>query len=132
NHSQVILRSDKPTGPFVPWEKNPIMTQRDLDPKRPNPITSTGHADLFIGPDNNWYAVYLAARPYEGNYYNTGRETFISPVTWTEDGWPVIIPKGEEVKYEYTFNWKETPLEGAYPLNQNFTYKTNFTKLDDS
>jgi xylan 1,4-beta-xylosidase len=132
NHSQVILRSDSPTGPFVPWEKNPIMSQRDLDPKRANPITSTGHADLFIGPDNNWYAVYLAVRPYEGNHYNTGRETFISPVSWTEDGWPVIIPKGQEVKYEHTFNWKEQPIKGSYPLNENFTYKTKFDKLDDS
>lgn len=132
NHSQVIFRSHQPTGPFTPWDKNPIMTQRDLDPSRPHPVTSTGHADLFIGPDNNWYAVYLAVRPYEGNHYNTGRETFISPVTWTEDGWPVIIPEGEEVKYSYTFNWKEQPLEGAYPLNGNFRFKTALHQLDNS
>lgn len=132
NHSQVIFRSDKPTGPFHPWDKNPIMTQRDLDPDRPKPVTSTGHADLFIGPDNNWYAVYLAVRPYEDNHYNTGRETFISPVTWTADGWPVIIPKGEEVKYSYTFNWKEQPLKDTYPLNGNFRYKADFAHPDNS
>jgi len=86
NHSQVIFRTRSLSEPFVPWEKNPILTQRDLDPNRPNPVTSTGHADLFIGPDGNWYSVFLGVRPYEGNHYNTGRETFLLPVTWTEDG----------------------------------------------
>ena len=46
NHSEVILRSDSPMGPFKAWDKNPILTQRHLDPNRPMPITCAGHADL--------------------------------------------------------------------------------------
>jgi alpha-N-arabinofuranosidase len=99
DHSQVIFRSKSVTGPFVPWDRNPILTQRDLDGTQPQAVTATGHADLVIGPDGNWWSVFLACRPYGGRYYNTGRETFLLPVKWTDDGWPVILPPGERVPY---------------------------------
>lgn len=130
NHSQVILRSDKPTGPFIPYEKNPILTQRDLDPNRPFPITSTGHAELVEGPDGLTYAIFLAVRPYSDNFYNTGRETFIAPVKWT-DGWPVINPDSEEVKYEYTASFKEIKDKNTIPQSGNFAYRTLFDKKID-
>ena len=99
NHSQVIFRSKSPTGPFTPWEKNPILTQRNLDGTVPQAVTTTGHADMVVGPDGNWWSVFLACRPYAGHYYNTGRETFMLPVRWTDDGWPLILPPGERVPY---------------------------------
>ncbi|MFD1628858.1 glycoside hydrolase family 43 protein [Pseudopedobacter beijingensis] len=126
NHSQVIFRSKDVKGPFIPWDKNPILTQRNLSPNRPNPITSTGHADLVEGPDGNTYAVFLAVRPYSGDYYNTGRETFIAPVKWTEDGWPIINPDHKEIQYEYTFNWKEQTEKAPFPLNGNFQQRYIF------
>jgi xylan 1,4-beta-xylosidase len=89
-HSQVILRSKNVDGPYTPWEKNPILTQRDLSADVPDASTCTGHADLVIGPDNNWWAVFLAVRPYQGRFSPMGRETYLLPVKWTEDGWPVI------------------------------------------
>jgi xylan 1,4-beta-xylosidase len=98
-HSQVILRSQAPTGPFVPWEKNPILTQRDLDGNAPRAVTCTGHADFVIGPDGNWWSVFLACRPYAPDRWATGRETFLLPVKWTDDGWPQILPPGERVPY---------------------------------
>jgi len=132
NHSQVILRSKSATGPYVPYENNPILTQRDLDPNRPNPITSTGHAELVEGPDGKTYAIFLAVRPYEGNFYNTGRETFIAPVKWT-NGWPVINPDLKEVQYQYSADYKEIKQAGAPPQNGNFSYRTTFDKkLDQS
>jgi len=39
-HSVVIFRSKSLEEPFVPYEHNPILTQRDLDPSRPNPIAN--------------------------------------------------------------------------------------------
>ena len=123
NHSQVIFRTKSLNEPFVPWTGNPILTQRDLDPNRKDPITSTGHADLFIGPDNNWYAVYLAVRPYTGNHYNTGRETFLSPVTWTADGWPVILEKGKEVQRSLTLPWKEQAIAPVHRSDYNTDFK---------
>ena len=97
-HSQVVLRSRKPDGPYEPWSGNPILTQRDLPRDRPNPVTSAGHADLVQLPDGSWAATFLAVRPYEGDFYNTGRETFLLPVDWSGD-WPVILKPGEVIPY---------------------------------
>ncbi|TPG43612.1 glycoside hydrolase family 43 protein [Sphingomonas koreensis] len=98
NHSQVIFRSDSLNGPFRPAPPaiNPILTQRDLDPGRRDPVTSAGHADLVRLADDSWWAVFLATEPYAGDLYNTGRETFLLPVTW-RDGWPVILRHGQAV-----------------------------------
>lgn len=97
NHSQVIFRSKSVAGPFVPWVGNPILTQRGLDETVPDAVSSTGHADLVEGPDGGWWAVFLGCRPYARGLYYTGRETFLLPVRWTGDGWPVILPAGERV-----------------------------------
>ncbi|MGA9658984.1 MAG: glycoside hydrolase family 43 protein [Asticcacaulis sp.] len=96
NHSEVIFRSKDVFGPYEPSKNNPILTQRDLDPKRPSPITSSGHADLVETQNGQWFAVFLATQPYDGNLFNTGRETFMLPVTW-KDGWPIILPHGESI-----------------------------------
>ena len=87
-HSQVVLRARSPWGPFEPYAGNPILTQRDLPADRPHPITNAGHADLVEAPDGSWWATFLATRTYDGVHYNTGRETFLLPVTW-RDGWPI-------------------------------------------
>jgi xylan 1,4-beta-xylosidase len=97
-HSEVVFRSKSPWGPFKPYAGNPILTQRDLPPDRPDPVINAGHADLVEAPDGSWWAVFLASRSYEGVHYNTGRETFMLPVTW-HDGWPVILPKGTPIPY---------------------------------
>lgn len=88
-HSQVILRGASPRGPFTPFPGNPILTQRALPRDRPFPITSAGHAELVRTAGGDWWATFLAVRPYAGDFYNTGRETFLLPVTW-RDGWPFI------------------------------------------
>jgi alpha-N-arabinofuranosidase len=97
-HSQVALRSRSVTGPYTPWSGNPYLTQRDLPHGRPNPITSAGHADLVQLPNGDWWATFLAVRPYEGDHYNTGRETFLMPVSWAE-GWPRITAPGQAIPY---------------------------------
>ena len=97
-HSQVVFRSDRVDGPYVPAPAavNPILTQRDLDPARPKPITSAGHADLIALPDGTWWATFLATRPYRDDLYNIGRETYLLPVRW-DKGWPTILPRGAAI-----------------------------------
>ncbi|MCP9753473.1 glycoside hydrolase family 43 protein [Ferruginibacter sp. HRS2-29] len=132
NHSEVVFRSRSVMGPYIPYEKNPILTQRDLPEDRKNPITSTGHAQFVDGPDGKTYAIFLAVRPYEGDYYNTGRETFIAPVEW-KDEWPVINPNSKEVQYSYPVNIKEVKQKSTLPQSGNFSYKLTFKKeLDPS
>jgi xylan 1,4-beta-xylosidase len=90
-HSEVVFRSRKVTGPYVPGPHNPILTQRDLDPARRSPIAAAGHADFVEAGDGRWWSVFLATRPYQDNLSNLGRETFLLPVTWHQ-GWPEILP----------------------------------------
>lgn len=137
NHSQVILRSKEPTGPFEPWSGNPILTQRDLDGSVPGAVTSTGHADLVIGPDGSWWSVFLACRPYQNNDYITGRETYLLPVTWTQDGWPRILEPGVRVPLVHDAPGKAKTPAGtraaasadaavSLPLTGNFTWRDEF------
>jgi xylan 1,4-beta-xylosidase len=97
-HSEVVLRSRSPWGPFQPYAGNPILTQRDLPADRPDAIANAGHADLVEAADGSWWAVFLASRTYGKVHYNTGRETYLLPVTW-HDGWPVILPHGKPIPY---------------------------------
>jgi len=127
NHSQVALRSRDVWGPYVPFEGNPVLTQRGLPADRPNPITSAGHAQFIEGPDGNWYSIFLAVRPYEGDYYNTGREMFIAPLTWVND-WPMIEHGEKAIEYQYKTNIKEVKQKGALPQNGNFAYTMTFDK----
>lgn len=128
-HSQVIFRSRRVDGPYMPWDRNPILTQRDLPPDVPGAVTSLGHADLEIGPDGLWWAVFLGVRPYQRDYSPMGRETFLLPVSWTEDGWPMMLPPG--VRLPLT---GPSP-EGAQvlqppdaPLNGSFTWRDSFDR----
>jgi xylan 1,4-beta-xylosidase len=98
DHSQTVYRSRSVTGPYLPGPINPILTQRDLDPKRAFPITATGHADFVQLPGGAWWAVFLGNRPYEGWLTNLGRETFMLPVDWRGE-WPIILPQGKAVPH---------------------------------
>ncbi|HKK74628.1 MAG TPA: glycoside hydrolase family 43 protein [Saprospiraceae bacterium] len=130
NHSEVVFRSRDIRGEYIPYEENPILTQRDLDPSRPKPITSAGHADMVQLPSGEWWAVFLACRPYEGGHYNTGRETFLAPVEW-QDGWPVINPDFEEVQYEYPLPNTGAATNEAKSLQRGLSYEIDFTTALD-
>lgn len=123
NHCEVIYRSKSPWGPFIPWENNPILTQRDLTAGRENPVTCTGHADLINKPDGSTWAFFLGCRPIEGKGENLGRETFLLPVEWTSDGWPLILPQGEAVPLTVTMPGVKREADATFG---NFTVTDNF------
>jgi xylan 1,4-beta-xylosidase len=134
NHSEVVFRGSSIFGPYISYKKNPILTQRNLNPDREYPITSTGHADFVKTEDGDWWAVFLGCRPYKPfnkGYYNTGRETFLAPVTW-ENGWPVITSGDEEIKYYYRVPIKASAVDSFTPYSGNFnlTYDFNNDRLD--
>jgi alpha-N-arabinofuranosidase len=127
-HSQVVLRADKVTGPYVAYQHNPILTQRGLPRDRALPITSAGHADLVQTQNGDWWATFLAVRPYGDDLYNTGRETFLLPVTW-KDGWPVILETGRTIPYVGARPnlpaqaAPAVPTSGAFKLREEFDGK---------
>ena len=127
NHSQVIARSRNVKGPYIPWQGNPILTQRDMAPDRENPITSVGHASYFEDDEGTWWASFLGVRPYEGDFYNTGRETFLLPVEW-RDVWPVILDSGEPVAYVQKRPALPPAPKPKIPTNGNFSYTEEFNE----
>lgn len=134
-HSEVIFRAKSPMGPWEECPNNPILTQRTgLDPKRPDIVTSTGHADIVQSKSGDWWAVFLGCRPYEADFYNTGRDTYLLPVTW-KNGWPEILEKGKAMPtvLQKTEWQKKCNVTNVNPTTGNFTYtdKFNGSKLDN-
>lgn len=126
-HSQVILRSRQVWGPYQPYGKNPILTQRDLPAGRAHPITNAGHADLVEGLDGRWWATFLASRNYGEVHYNTGRETFLLPVEW-KDGWPMILEPDLEIPYVAPGPGFMSRAATQAPSTGNFTWRDEFDK----
>lgn len=86
-HMETIARSGSPFGPFEPCPYNPILSNRSMQ----SSIHATGHADLVQAQDGCWWAVCLGIRPPSYPLrHHLGREVHLAPVTWTDDGWPII------------------------------------------
>ena len=125
-HSEVVFRSSRVTGPYVPLDSNPILTQRDLPNDRAHPITSTGHAKFVETPTGEWWAVFLGVRPYDSaGDFNTGRETFMMRVRW-ENGWPRITDPGQVVPWVAKAPDLPRQPKGPVPLNGDFSLRDNF------
>lgn len=136
-HHVVASRSNNPWGPFEICPYNPILSHVEKIAQS-NPIQCTGHSDILQAHDGSWWAVFLAARPVRGGYH-LGRETFLTPVIWTRDYWPVFngngvvdldmcvktLPQteGKSRSKVYDFNTEFMPLEWNYyrhPKKENF------------
>ena len=118
-HMETIQRSDSPYGPYESCPHNPILTHRD-DTK--GEIHCTGHADLVEDQNGNWWIVCLGTRCNGGKsgimmQHHLGRETFLAPVTWTDDGWPIV---GNDGKIALSMEGP-LPSETVYEKEQNFT-----------
>ena len=93
-HMVTIFRSHSVAGPYEPCPHNPILSHRGANAQY-NPIQCTGHADLFEDHNGRWWLAALAVRPLPGvMLHNLGRETFLAPVMWDRDGWPVVGENG--------------------------------------
>jgi xylan 1,4-beta-xylosidase len=128
DHSAVVFRSKSLNQPFIAYEGNPILTQHDLASDRTNPVTNAGHADLVQTKEGEWWAVFLASRPYEKNLFNTGRETFLLPVSWKND-WPVILEKGKAIPLQLTAP-KTQNKTTTKPLTGNFIWTDSFEQKE--
>ena len=83
DHEITIARSKHPMGPFESNPKNPILTHSHL---KDHPFQSIGHADFIETPDG-WWTVFLGVRK-DSNHL--GRETFLAPLKFSENHWPII------------------------------------------
>lgn len=114
-HMECMLRSKNIWGPYEQCPFNPILTNRNLGGYH---IQGAGHADLVQAGDGQWFMVHLAFRQI-GQYlpfHNLGRETFLEPVFWTNDGWLKVGSDGTCRAQWKLENGKCTVLdEPAYP-----------------
>jgi xylan 1,4-beta-xylosidase len=129
-HGETIARSRSPWGPFEAYQRNPILTHRNF---KASPIQGTGHADLIQAGDGSWWTVFLGFRPATRMAHHLGRETFLAPVAWSEDGWPVVNGSGTitprmEVKTLPQHSWPESTSRDEFlnsKLNPSWTFVRN-------
>jgi alpha-N-arabinofuranosidase len=124
-HSEVVFRSESVMGPWVPYAQNPILTQRHLTAGRSFPTETTGHADFVETPNGEWWAVFLGTRNYGKDLWNTGRETFLLPVTWA-DGWPTILKGQATVPYVHARPDLPRQPKAVVPHSGNFVVRDEF------
>lgn len=118
-HMETTGRSLSPWGPFKSCPHNPILTMRNSA----SGIRTAGHADLIKDHRKKWWIVFLGTRHREYGYFsNIGRETFLAPVTWTCDGWP-LVNNGEPILPE---------MRADLPPACKFPEKKHFFDFDDS
>lgn len=158
-HTVTIARSRDILGPYQSNPANPILTHIGVETQA-HPIQGTGHADLVQAEDGSWWMVFLAFRPQSGNHHVLGRETFLAPVSWEENAWPVVNGNGtvdlqmdtptlplhpfEDPNYNTTFqenelgfewNYLRNPVKENYDLNSKEGYiilKTSPVSLSDN
>ena len=92
-HKVTIARSRDIYGPYESNPANPILTHAGMI-AQDNPIQGTGHADLIEAHDGSWWMVCLGFRPQSGRHHLLGRETFLAPVRWDKNAWPVVNGDG--------------------------------------
>lgn len=113
-HMETIFRSRQIFGPYTPCPRNPILSHKDYMGSQ---IQATGHADLMEDQNGNWWMVCLGVRQLGRlHLHNLGRETFLMPVKWGEDGWPIAGNNGTI----------EAQMQGPLPAEPLYKEKVSF------
>lgn len=92
-HHVTIARSRFLDGPYTPCPANPILTHFSNQMQN-SPIQGVGHADLVDAPDGSWWMICLGYRTHGYLQHVMGRETFLAPVRWDKNAWPVVNGDG--------------------------------------
>ncbi len=85
-HMVTYARAKNPWGPFENYPANPVLTNRN---KAPFIIQGIGHGDLVQDKHGDWHILTLGFRQIHiwQPYHHLGREVFLTPVSFDEDGW---------------------------------------------
>lgn len=142
NHSVQIARSRKINGIYEVCPFNPVLTHRNQKDKEP--VFAVGHGDLVETSRGEWWLVLLGIRPYRDGEFNLGRETFLVPMSWDEDGWLKVDNENGCVNLEERFPDLPESRCAMPPVYDNFESgqlglewnmihppKENFYRLED-
>ena len=144
-HMVTYARADSLYGKFEGYENNPVLTNRNLGGYE---VQGVGHGDLIQDDYGNWWLLHLGFRQsgqWE-TYHHLGREVFLTPVIFGEDGWFTAGDNGtttksfeinyinndviQKEKKDYTFENTEWDKDWCYlriPNKEN--YKIDKNKL---
>lgn len=132
-HMITCARATSVWGPFESNPHNPILTNRN---KAPYIIQGIGHGDLVKDIWGDWHILSLGFRQQDiwMAYHNLGREVFLTPVTFREDGWFYAGMDGttdfsyeikgdfiQENKTEYTFANTNPSVDWCYLRHPEFS-----------
>jgi xylan 1,4-beta-xylosidase len=134
-HMQTIARSRSPWGPFEECPRNPILTHRN---RGGHPIQGLGHMELVEDTAGKWWAFFIGYRMTFQYFYHLGREVFLAPMTWDQDGWPVIGNKGTielemEADLPESYPWPSLPVRDEFEgdhlcLEWNYVRNPEFSR----
>ncbi|MGN0695650.1 MAG: family 43 glycosylhydrolase [Oscillospiraceae bacterium] len=139
-HMITYARGSSVWGPFENYPKNPVLTNRN---KAPYIIQGIGHGDLVTDRNGDWFVVSLGFRQIGiwQPYHNLGREVFLTPVHFADDGWFTAGNDGtadeeyeikgdfiQNVLGEYTFKNTDPNIEWSY-LRKH--HPENYTLSDE-
>jgi alpha-N-arabinofuranosidase len=145
-HMVTYARSESLWGPFEPYTKNPVLTNRNLGGYL---IQGVGHSDLIEDSSGNWWLFHLGFRQIDRwlPFHHLGREVFLMPVDFHADGWFTVgegttreavvtdrIPETVTQKFKNTYDTIE-PLDRRFlrnPAPENFIFSGNSIKIKSS
>jgi len=122
-HAVTIFKSDKVGGPYKGYSHNPILTHRHL--QNSIDIRNVGHADMVQTQNGDWWMVCLAVRPKDG-FTVMGRETFLVPVRWEQNRFPIVNPGIGLVQMKFI----KPDLPFSYVQSNNFVDHFDHLNLD--
>lgn len=107
-HMITCARSNSVWGKFESNPDNPVLTNRN---KAPYIIQGIGHGDLVQDKYGDWHVLSLGFRQQHNwrPYHHLGREVFLTPVQFNENGWFTCGRDGTtdesyEIKGDFTQN----------------------------
>ena len=119
-HHVNILRSRSLFGPYESNKANPILTHFSMEMQNSD-IQGLGHADLVQAPDSSWWMICLGYRTSGYLLHVMGRETFLAPVRWDKNAWPVVNGNGTLQTYMQCATLPQVPF-APEPLREEFEY----------
>lgn len=143
-HMITYAKGNSPYGPFVSYDKNPVLTNRNLGGHQ-SKIQGIGHGDIVINDEGKAFIFCLGFRQHDtwSPYHHLGREVFLAPIYFNEDGWFTagcegIVKKEMEVElknkqniYDYSVDFEtlsKNKLHMVYLRKPEFS---NYEWTDD-
>lgn len=116
-HMITYARSREPFGPFESFAGNPVLTNRNLGGNQ-SIIQGIGHGDLIEDGKGNYFIVCLGFRQIGEwqPYHHLGREVYLAPVYWQEDGWFTAGEKGIVTEWLDADIVADSQKEGLYDI----------------